>query len=363
MLEFDRGSDRPVYFLAEPYPICSKGHVLRPAKPIGGGYPAKGDQLDWAATLAPYHASLAGYYFSCSQPDPYLASILFLPERTSARQVAHAVLGSESARPDFTGPLVAGVNLYAFHATGTPELVGYLSVEAGSLEPASETGLKAIDLDVLFSVGDPVSEQVASLDTTITYAPPTPISRDATVHFAIATRAPAASDPRVTIAVNNRLDRSQGQVLATTRYIPTFDGRLLVSNVVVGETRSGPLRRGSHQLTPLPGHAVHEGTPFRVYYEVYGNRQEDPLSVSMTIVPARDPSILARLQALIRERRGVAVEFREPAILESDGVMRVQRDVSAELAPGSYALIVTVLNQRTQESVTVDSNLIVTGAR
>ena len=44
---------------------------------------------------------------------------------------------------------------------------------------------------------------------------------------------------------------------------------------------------------------------------------------------------------------------------DADGVLRVERDYQAELEPGAYSVVVTTHDARTDETVTMDTNLVV----
>src|SRR5690606_26519922 len=102
-----------------------------------------------------------------------------------------------------------------------------------------------------------------------------------------------------------------------------------------------------------------EGSPFRLYYELYGMAVGDPTTVQIVVTPGRDESLLRRLADLVADRSALVLEFEEQARTDADRVTRVEREFAAELEPGSYVVTITVRNTRTAESVTRETNLIV----
>jgi hypothetical protein len=77
------------------------------------------------------------------------------------------------------------------------------------------------------------------------------------------------------------------------------------------------------------------------------------------VLPAKDESLIAQLRSLIAARRGFSVEFEEPALPDAAGALGFERDLSADLQPGSYSLIVTVVNRRTNQSAASETNVVV----
>jgi hypothetical protein len=180
------------------------------------------------------------------------------------------------------------------------------------------------------------------------------------VGTAVPLRLRPSDEARVTLSVINGYDAQQGQVLATGRRIPSFaDSAMSVSDLVIAEPRDGAWIRGSARLAPAQGHALMERSPFRLYYELYTARAGDPLEVRVVVAPGRDESLLARLSSLIASRSALAVDFAEDAAPDVDGVLRTDREISAELEPGSYVVTVTVRNGRTGAVATRDTNLVI----
>jgi hypothetical protein len=362
LFEFGQ-SDRADYFLAEPYPVCKDADgsyvdVRTRTKPVGA-LPSIGDPMDWAMALYGFDRALGNYYARCKRGSDWVTSDYF-QLRAEARRNAEDAWNIESASPRFADPLAATINLYAFRHRDGSELVAFLAVPSGRLNARSVDGRYAFELNVSIGAGDPVTERVFRADTSISLIRSEPLPADAVLRTAVSLVTPISGRAPVTLTLGNRNDSNQGQVLSASRRLPRFlSDSLALSDIVIGETRDGVWRRGSHALAPIAGHAVPAGRPFRLYYEVYAARDDDPLHVEVQIVPGRDESVSARIRSLIASRQALSVQFDETARADPDGAVRVQRDIDAGLQSGSYAVVITVRNMRTGQIATAETNLII----
>ncbi|HSK20234.1 MAG TPA: hypothetical protein VK912_13860 [Longimicrobiales bacterium] len=363
VFEFDRGPDRADYFLAEPYPICRGRHVGTNQRirfdSVGLGYPVPGDMVDWSTRIHAFDPSLAMYYRNCDR-GPDIAQLAYGHLRAEARAHGAEMLNSENAAPRLRHPLTASMNLYAFEAAGATELVAYIGVHAGELSPASSRVPLAYAFRILFAAGDPVTESIARRDTVIAFTQTTPLPEDAVVGTAVPLKLQPADAARITLSVINGYDSQQGQVLATSRDIPSFAGSALsLSDIVIAQPRDGAWIRGASRLAPAQGHAFLQESAFRLYYEIYNATANDPLTVRILVAPGRDEGLLAQLTSLISSRSALSIDFTEDAVVDPDGVVRTDREVEAELQPGSYVVMITVTNGRTGEVATRETNLVI----
>jgi hypothetical protein len=60
-----------------------------------------------------------------------------------------------------------------------------------------------------------------------------------------------------------------------------------------------------------------------------------------------------------RARSALSIDFEEDARVDPDGVVRTDREVEAELQPGSYVVMITVTNGRTGEVAKRETNLVI----
>ncbi|HSJ32251.1 MAG TPA: hypothetical protein VK933_12500 [Longimicrobiales bacterium] len=363
VFEFDRGPDRPDYFLAEPYPICRGQHVSTRQRirfdSVSLGYPLPGDMVDWATRIHAFDPSLATYYRNCDR-GPDVAQLAYQHLLTEARTHGGEMLNSENAAPRLRHPLTASMNLYAFAAAGATELVAYIGVHAGELSPAGSRVPLAYAFRILFAAGDPVTESIARRDTVIAFTQLAALPEDAIVGTAVPLKLQPADATRITLSIINGYDSQQGQVLATSRDIPSFSGSALgLSDIVIAQPRDGAWIRGASRLAPAQGHAFLEDSPFRLYYEIYNAAANDPLTVQIVVAPGRDEGLLAQLSSLISKRSALSIDFTEDAVVDPDGVVRTDREVGAELQPGSYVVMITVTNGRTGEVAKRETNLVI----
>jgi hypothetical protein len=356
IFEFDKSLGAPDYFLAEPYPVCSGLYLPTLTRPVGD-YPRVGDMLGWTAQLHAFDPALAMYYSACELQPADAVQMRYLALRAATQLHADAALSSETAVPRLRDPLHAGVNLYAFRAAAGTELVGYINMPGSRLKASSDTASYSYDLNVLFAVGDPVTETVAVVDTAISFSATDRLGSTSLIGMAIPLVTRPAGRARVSLSIYNRNDPDQGQVLATSREIPDFKAETSISDIVVSSIQPGILRRGGHRLSPMAGHAVPSGSAFRVYAELYGLEADELLDVAVVIAPSADQSLLSRLQSLIARRAALSVDFGEAAHIDADGVARWEKEVTAELDPGSYVLTLTVTRRRSGQTVTAVTNL------
>lgn len=374
--EFDRGADRSDYFLAEPYPLCRQegeltGHATRARDRMVNmesgrevnpenyhEMPVRGDVNDWATRLHPFDPSLALYYFRCDGAGG-AAQAGYQHLVGEARVQGRRMLNSENAVPRLEHPLTTTMNLYAFRAQAEAELVAYMGVHAGELSPRPSSTPHAYAFRILFSAGDPATHRVTQRDTVIAFTRIEPLPPDAIAGTAVPLRVRAARDAHITLSVLNGYESGQGQVMATSRDIPEFGDTLSLSDIVIAEPRDGAWLRGTSRLAPAQGHALFEQSPFRLYYELYNAQAGDPLEVSIVVAPGRDAGLLAQLQDLISKRSALSLEFTEEAVPERDGVVRIDREVTADLEPGAYVVLITVRNVRSGESAEAETRLII----
>lgn len=81
--------------------------------------------------------------------------------------------------------------------------------------------------------------------------------------------------------------------------------------------------------------------------------------MQIVVAPGRDEGLLAQLSSLISRRSALSIDFTEDAVVDPDGVVRTDREVGAELRPGSYVVMITVTNGRTGEVAKRETNLVI----
>jgi hypothetical protein len=367
--EFDVSPDRPGFFLAQPLqvPQCIKGSSSMPGArasepPIympedHSTHPIPGDVEDWSTSVFMWDHSLGLYYNSCAL-HRYTEMLL-----ASRRRAAEALRTENAVRP-YAAPLAASMNLYAFRgANGRPELISYLSIDGGRLRADSTSSLRSYAVGVLFSAGNPISLSVQRTDTTLAFTLREKPASGSFIGSAIRLATVPGDETRISVSLRNRNDEKQGQVMVTTKAVPAFAaGALALSDIVIAQARNGTWVRGQHRLAPWSGHAVPLGTPFRVYYEMYGAQTGDAVHVRMTVAPSRDASILGRLKELISKGQALSLEYDDTYTPDADGVARVMRDIGTELEAGAYVVDIEITNTRSGQTAVAQTNLVLVKA-
>jgi hypothetical protein len=115
-----------------------------------------------------------------------------------------------------------------------------------------------------------------------------------------------------------------------------------MSDLVVAQPGLGTWHRGAVAVSPLPGHQIPVGSPFKLFYELYGARQNETLRTWITIAPGTDPDLLSRLRAVFGDKRVIQLSFEEAAQPDLDGTLQVERAITPSLEAGRYVLEVAV---------------------
>jgi hypothetical protein len=136
---------------------------------------------------------------------------------------------------------------------------------------------------ILFAAGDPAD----GIDRAARYGDcfhaTTALPEDAVVGTAVPLRMQGGSAARITLSVINGYESQQGQVLATSRDIPSFSGNSLsLSDIVIAQPRDGAWIRGASRLARAGTRAA-GGSAFRLYYELYNAQANDPLTVKVVV--------------------------------------------------------------------------------
>lgn len=159
---------------------------------------------------------------------------------------------------------------------------------------------------------------------------------------------------RIGIEARDRASGRSGSYRANKQLVPLHD-RLALSDLLLASTirPAGDAERflkGALQVVPHPLHAYRIPFPLTFYFEIYGlDTDRDGMAVY---------SVEYRIVPLTKKRRGLTLHDVPAAIssrFESTGfgpTQSQQLEIATEnLWPGSFRLIVTVMDRRTRETV------------
>jgi hypothetical protein len=324
------------------------------------------------ATFLDYGTAVAKYdpAFSVNMLNCYTASATGNADNIAYQQLRDAqyrgqsiergnsALRTESAGPPLTSPLSTILRTYAMRAGDETKLFAFAATEGSAMHPRE--GSSEYALRLLLSVENTARLVANNVDTIVRFRTAAPMTMGQMARTSINTSAAPAPDVTVRFSVRNENDPAQGQIITTTRAIPDFSGnRFALSDLVIAEPRAGSWVRGSERLAPTPGHYVDRGAIFRLYHELYGAQAGDSLTTRITIAPGTSDNVLSQIKALITRKSAMQVGFADRAEVDASGVVRMSRDIGADLEPGRYIVSVTVTNERTKLSAESRTELVV----
>ena len=247
--------------------------------------------------------------------------------RVRVRKYTRIALETDSDRPDMEVALPVAFGLYRFRATdGRTELVAAAAVPADSILGDA--------LDAEFAVVDTASGAV----TRATISARTPRGGAGEARLALAVVAePVAAVHRLLLRDPARPDR--GVFLGGA--VEPLDFRadtLMISDLMPalsGAGTGGAIVRGDVAIDPMT-EAESAASSFRLYYELYNVAPD--ADVETTVVVENEVGLLKRI---FGGRTRTTLRFRDRADPDG-GVLRVLRDVAAELEPGRWRLRVEI---------------------
>jgi hypothetical protein len=286
--------------------------------------------------------------------------VLRSPNGELRRVVSDAVMQTETAVRTTTKPLSVMLASYAFRRDDRT-LIGVLGWVSGKdVTPLAEPG--TYSLRVFTALETASTRSISRNDTIVLLTRELPLPDNSVLRFPSILYSTTQSNSTIRFSVRNVADSLQGQVVSLNRGIPSFDkSKLEVSDIIVGEPRSGTWLPLSDAPIPLPGHQVAVHSQFRLYYEVYGPGNDQPMDVSIRIVRAPSRSTLGKLADLIREHNAATISFQEIQTRRGDASVAVVRDIVAELNPGTYVVEITTSSPDKSVSVSRRTELTVVG--
>lgn len=354
---FEFAKDRSDYVLIEPTPLCvGNKHVLTKGKPTG--YTTVRDHILWAMELLPYDKHLAYYYEACGRGS-VLAEGRYLAERRQARAANRTVIATETAVPRFAEPIEGTFNLYEFQNGASAELVAYVGIPLASLTSREAAGARNHALAIRMAAGNLTTHQISVADSVVRFALPAVPAQNAVAGVPLSLPVQTGTSQRVVISVINVHDSAQGQVMSGVRDSSPQPNGIVISDIVVAHDREGTWQRGGESLLPAIGHSVAAGALTRLYYELYGLKEETTVNIQIQITPSREASILADIASWVRRRGAVSLSFQDHVQPNAAGTVPLLQAVRVDLEPGQYVLSIRVTNPKTGDSTEAETAVVV----
>lgn len=247
---------------------------------------------------------------------------------------------SESSLPRFTSPIRIVAATYEFRSAN-----GENEIDAITWIPSADlmTGTGAAQtLRYSISLVDSVTAS-ARIDTTVVM--PATLDPARAVQNVVTFRnlAPGVRSLRVTAL--EPADTLHGGTRVSTISVRGDRTPFALSDIVVAQTDArGALLRGGQSIAPLPGHAVHEGRAFRLFFELYGATKGERIDYTIAITSTRTKTVREQLGLGRRDERRLTLT--EAAAKDSRGITTTDLDVAGDLAPGPYRIEIVAATPR-----------------
>ena len=280
---------------------------------------------DWLERRIEYSEKLRDLLARCSGPRRRWTSL-------EIRRYVRSALTTDSDYPDFARSLDFSHRLYNFRApNGATELLAAIGVA----DPAVQR------VRASFVAADTILDHYGTADTVLALAAGSN-GDDGRREAALSLETRAVPHGMYRLFIRNAADSTHGEWYGGEVRVRDFTGpRLQLSDLVLGPADGVPtLQRGSARVV-IATNSEFPGGRMRVFYELY-NLAPDARHVTEITIREPGGAIGRAVGRLFGADDPVRLRFEEQAAPDSDGVVRVTREVGASLPPGDYELRVKV---------------------
>lgn len=279
----------------------------------------------WLRERVEYSVKLRHLLARCSGPRRRWTSL-------EIRRYVRVALVTDTDYPTFSEPLPFAHQLYNFRAPdGSTELLAAIGIEDPGVERVR----------VSFVAADTIFDRFGTVDTVLTLAPGTEVD-DGRREAALSLTAHAVPFGIYRLFVRNAADSTQGEWYGNGIRLRDFGGPLLhISDLVLASPDVAPTHQRGDTRIALSTRNEFPGGRVRLFYELYNLPAEARYVTEITITEPGG-GIGRAIGRLFGADDPVRLRFEEHATPETDGVVRVVRDVVASLPAGDYELRVIV---------------------
>lgn len=279
----------------------------------------------------------------------------------SFRQFIQAMIEGERYRPAFDSPMLAQAELYAFRAPDGADIVVGLTVPRRDIvDTADRNGTVRLTTAVAFV--DTTARRTSRAERLLQFSLPDTVATHVLLAAPLHTQLHGSVDVRITL---HDTERSVGSVLGMVHAIPDFSGTdLQLSDLVIApDADAGRLRRGDVSLAIAAGRQYRVGESFELYYEIYGLGTDEAYRTRIVVAPQTSALWRAARQITGREQDVLTLEFdsRATASHEVFGVQELRTLGTSTLRPGTYRLLVEIVNVETGTRTTRERLFDITG--
>jgi hypothetical protein len=167
------------------------------------------------------------------------------------------------------------------------------------------------------------------------------------------------------IVLRDRVNPGVGQLYGGASDLKNFNGAALqMSDIVLGESEDGAWSRGIAKLGLVPPRQFEEKKPLKVFYEVYNLPPNTNYRTEISMAPVEGVTGFGRIRKLFGGGDGtIQLAFDGVAPPDTEGTIQELKQVTAEVKPGKYKVVVRVTNLDNQQSTRTETLFIVSEKR
>ena len=277
------------------------------------------------------------------------------------RQTALEALETDTHEPDFTANLPFYYDLYSFRgANGTTEVTLGAAIPGTNLSGRQAGPVFIYQLQASLILIDTATDVITRKDTVYTLRSPRLLSAGEYLRLHMKVEAPYSPASTHRVVLRDVVTPGVGQFYGGPADLRGFTGEnLMISDIVLAEPGAGNWRRGDAELRLVPPREFSEKQPLRVFYELYNLPPNQQYRTQITMVPVDGGAVLGRITKLFGGGDGsVQLEFDAVTPQNSAGVVQELREVTPEVKPGRYRIVVRVTNLDNQQTVRSETSFI-----
>jgi hypothetical protein len=208
---------------------------------------------------------------------------------------------------------------------------------------------------------DTVTGAITRKDSVFTYLSSHTLGQFEHLRMTIDMTVPPAKAGIHRIVLRDRINPGMGQLYGGNADLKNFSGDgLMVSDVVLAESEDGAWERGDAKLGLVPPRQFEEKKPLKLFYEIYNLPAGASYRTEISMAPVEGITGFGRIKRLFGGSDGkVQLQYDGQAPAYTNGTLQELKQVTAEIKPGKYKVVVRVTNLDNQQSVRSETLFVV----
>lgn len=278
------------------------------------------------------------------------------------REQAFTALESDTDTPDFKSDLPFYYDLYAFRGrNGMTDVTAAAAIPGTSLfsQPAGTQFIYSLQASLIFI--DTVTNEITRRDSVFTYLSSRILGENEHLRLTMDMSLRQAKAGIHRIVLRDRVNPGVGQLYGGPSDLKNFSGEgLMLSDIILGESEDGAWKRGDAKLGLVPPRQFEEKKPLKLFYEIYNLPPDAAYRTEISMAPVEGVTGFGRLKRLFGAGDGtVQLAFEGVAPSNSVGTIQELKEVTTEMKPGKYKIVVRVSNLDNGQSVRSETIFIV----